>query len=53
MVFEHWGGDIDPHVLAQAQQAIDLDADSASCPACGASFAPASKSCPECGLCFG
>jgi hypothetical protein len=52
-VFEHWGGDLDPHALQRASQAIDLDGEEAACPACGASFETRSARCPSCGLRLG
>ena len=53
IVFEHWGGDLDPHVLEQASKPVDLDAAEASCPACGAAFETSGQRCPKCGLRFG
>jgi hypothetical protein len=48
-----WGRELDPSALAAAAQSIDLDAQEATCPACGSSFAPDLARCPGCGLRFG
>jgi len=53
VVFEHWGQDVDFDALVRSQGAIDLNAQTASCPACGASFATSATRCPSCGLRFG
>ncbi len=53
IVFEHWGRGVDRAALARALQPIDLDAESTSCPACGASFGPTATKCPSCKLKFG
>jgi predicted amidophosphoribosyltransferase len=53
LVQEHWGQDVDPEALARASGAIDLDAASACCPACGEAFPTSAKRCPACGLRFG
>lgn len=53
MVFEHWGQDVDLQTLLRSQSAIDLNAETAECPACGASFATSKTRCPSCGLRFG
>jgi len=52
-VHEHWGSDIDPEALERASGAINLDADEAQCPACGAAFKTTARRCPDCGLRFG
>ncbi len=53
LVHEHWGSDVDPDALARASGAINLDADEANCPACGAAFKTTARRCPDCGLRFG
>ena len=41
---EHDGGHLDA--------VFDMDAQQATCPACGCRFATTTTTCPECGLCF-
>jgi len=53
VVFEHWGQDVDLQTLLRSQNAIDLNAETAECPACGTSFATNKTRCPGCGLRFG
>lgn len=52
----HWYGHLpeesDPE-LAQRDVAVDLDADEATCPACGEPFRPGSERCAGCGLRLG
>ena len=45
-----WGEEFSAEVLERAGTAIDLEADSAACPACGAALQPASGRCSDCGL---
>jgi hypothetical protein len=45
-----WGSELSPEVLERSSTAIDLDAASALCPACGDALQPASGRCPGCGL---
>ena len=44
---------MDPEVLAAAECAVDLDAESAACPACGEAFKPSDLRCGSCGLRLG
>lgn len=50
---DHWAQGLDPSILAAAEGTIDLDAEEASCPACGACFVPTVARCPGCGLRIG
>ncbi|MCC7011751.1 MAG: hypothetical protein IT454_04235 [Planctomycetes bacterium] len=52
MLYEHWGREIDPSALARASGEINLDADEATCPACGEAFKTSAAKCPSCGLRF-
>jgi uncharacterized protein with PIN domain len=45
-----WGEELSAEVLERAGTAIDLEAETAICPACGDSLEPASGRCPGCGL---
>jgi hypothetical protein len=45
-----WAGEMSPEAYAASQRAIDLDADSALCPACSTPFQPGRNYCPGCGL---
>ena len=46
---EHWAKDL-PDGVDASEVTIDLDADEAACPACGASFDAGRAHCPDCGL---
>jgi len=45
-----WGEEFSPEVLERAGTSIDLEAETASCPACGGALQPSSGRCPDCGL---
>lgn len=45
-----WGEEFSAEVLERAGTVIDLDAESAACPACGGAMQPSSGRCPDCGL---
>lgn len=47
---ERWAGELTPEAYEASQRAIDLDADSALCPACSTPFTPGRARCPGCGL---
>jgi len=47
---EDWGEELSPEILERAGTAIDLEAETAVCPACSGALQPASGRCPECGL---
>ncbi len=49
----NWARHLDPEALAAAECTVDLDAESAACPACGEAFAPSDLRCTSCGLRFG
>ncbi len=53
LVKRQWGSELDPEALARAHKPVDLDAEVADCPACGAKFKPPVRRCPDCGLRFG
>jgi hypothetical protein len=40
------------HDTSLADAVFDPEAESATCPACGCTFATDNKTCPDCGLCF-
>jgi rRNA maturation endonuclease Nob1 len=43
---------LDSDALSVAETTLDLEAETAVCPACSTRFTPTQKSCPECGLQF-
>jgi hypothetical protein len=47
---ERWAGELSPEAYAASQRPIDLDAESALCPACSTAFTPGRPRCPGCGL---
>ena len=49
----HWAQHQDETALETAELAVDLDAASATCPACGAEFVPSAGRCSSCGLRLG
>jgi len=53
VVQDRWRSGLDPEQSAQADLAIDLDAEETVCPACLTKFKPDVPMCPECGLRFG
>jgi len=48
-----WAEGQDETALEVAEQMVDLDAESAQCPACGSAFKPSAGRCTSCGLRLG
>ena len=46
----HWEESLEPEARARASAAVDLDAATNECPACGAPFETSAGRCGECGL---
>lgn len=50
----HWNAELGEDELKAVDTVVDLDAEAATCPACGTPFATSDAGrCPECGLNFG
>lgn len=48
-----WGHESEGGAPGAPTAAVDMDSEVATCPACGATFAPVEARCPDCDLSFG